>query len=144
MIALVPLLVLALQAAPPAAMPVLPNALGPQSMPRQGCAAFLWSVSDRKMVAVASAAGGTLRVALDGKPVDYPRTAQSGTGGFGFAASTRYGARDIGFTLDMTVSTEAELTDGGLVQQGMLTIERAGADATLIPVAGVIGCAAAQ
>ncbi len=136
-------LLLALQAVAPA-QTVLPSALAPQTLPKEGCAAYLWSVSDRKLVAVANAEPATLRIALGGRPVDYARTAQSGVGGFGFAATTRYGAAGISFALEMIVSTEAELTDGGLVQQGTLTIERPGADALLMPVAGVIGCAATR
>ncbi|MFS0771599.1 hypothetical protein [Sphingomonas sp. 1P08PE] len=144
MIVLLPLMMLGMQAATVPAAPPLPSALPPQSMPRQGCAAFLWSVSDRKLIAVATAEAATLRIAFDGKAVDYARTGQSGTGGFGFAATTRYGAQDMAFTLDMAISTETELTDGGLVQQGMLTVQRSGADAVLIPIAGVVGCAAAR
>jgi hypothetical protein len=130
--------------AAPSADPPMPSALGPQVMPRQGCAAFLWSVSDRKLVAVANAGPATLRIALGGKPVDYARVDQSGAGGFGFAGTTRYATTGVAVTLEMIVSTEAELTDGGMVQQGTLTIDRQGAGALLIPVAGVIGCAAAR
>lgn len=130
--------------APVATAPApVPGALDPQSMPRRGCAAFLWSVADRKLVGMATAEAGTLRMALGAKPVDYPRVAQSGEGGFGFATQTRYASGDVTITLDMTVSTRAELTDGGLVQQGTLTIQRTGADTVLVPVGGLIGCAPA-
>lgn len=138
---IVPLLSLVLSTAQAASAPLLPAPLPPQSLPRSGCAAYLWSVADRRLVAMASADPARLRIALSGKPADYDRQSQSGTGGFGFATSTRYATADAMVTLDMTVTTRADLTDGALVQQATLTIERAGADAIVIPVGGLVGCA---
>ncbi|GGB32457.1 hypothetical protein GCM10011380_22330 [Sphingomonas metalli] len=138
MTALMPILLALTQAA--ATVP-LPDTLGPQSMPQQGCAAFLWSVADRKLVAVATASSGTLRLSLGGRVADLPRNATSGTTGFGFASTTSYAAQGVTATLTMTVSSQAELTDGGLVQQATLTLERPGADAVMIPVGGLVGCA---
>lgn len=140
-------LFLALQAAsvtvPPATSP-LPDALERQSLPERGCAAYLWSVADRKLVAVAGADPARLRMALGGKPADLARVAQMGSGEFGLGGTGDYRLGDIAVRLEMTVTTRPDLTDGGGVPQGMLTIARSGADQVIVPVAGLIGCAPAR
>ncbi|KQU55968.1 hypothetical protein ASG67_07735 [Sphingomonas sp. Leaf339] len=132
------------QAAAPQAVPPVPGELGRQPLPAQGCAAYLWNVSDRKLVAMAGADPALVRLVLGGKAIDLARASESGLGGFGFAARTAYRNSDVAVTLDMTVQTQAELTDGGAVPQGTLTVERGGTDAVVIPVAGLIGCAPAR
>ncbi len=138
---------LALQAATPApaanALP-LPGALAPQSLPERGCAAYLWSVADRKMVAMAGADPARLRLALNGRTADYARVAQVGGGEFGLGGTGEYRLGDVDIRLEMTVVTRPDLTDGGSVPQGMLTIVRPGADEVIVPVAGMIGCAPAR
>jgi hypothetical protein len=139
-------------AAPPAAPPTplpLPGALERQALPARGCAAYLWSVTDRKLVAVAGADPAQLRLALGGKPADFARVAQLGAGEFGLGGTSEYRSGDTSVKLEMTVTTRPDLTDGGGVPQGMLTIVRgpvgqAGADQVIVPVAGLIGCAPAR
>jgi len=122
----------------------LPGALPRQALPAAGCAAFLWSAgADRRLVAVAGAAAGTLRVSLDGKPVDLARVGPAGPDAFGLGGAAEYRAGTDAARLDLEVATRADLTGGGLVPAGTLTLERAGADAVVLPVAGLIGCAAA-
>ncbi|WP_233150578.1 hypothetical protein [Sphingomonas mollis] len=131
-------------AAPQGAVPPVPGELGRQPLPAQGCAAYLWNVSDRKLVVMAGADPALVRLVLGGKAIDLARESESGLGGFGFAGRTAYRNSDVTVTLDMTVQTQADLTDGGAVPQGTLTLERGGADAVVIPVAGLIGCAPAR
>lgn len=131
------ILALALQAAP---APTL-QAIGRQQLPATGCAAYLWGAADRKLVAMASADPASLRLALDGKPpVDLPRVAQRGEGGYGLAASADYRAGDIAATLDLTVATRADLKDGAAVPQATLRVEAAGRDVLIVPLGGMIGC----
>ena len=65
-----PLLALALQAAAPAAPPIMSGAspllgpIGQQALPTKGCAAYLWSTADRQLVAMASVDRATLRVSV--------------------------------------------------------------------------------
>ncbi len=54
------------------------GALPQQSLPGKGCAAYLWSVADRRFVAMASAEPAFLRILLDGTTVDLPRASASG------------------------------------------------------------------
>ena len=128
-------LLLALQAAP---------VLGPlprQALPRRGCAAYLWSRADRRFVGVAGAEPASLRVAIDGKLVDAPRESQAGLAGYGLSSRAVYRAGDATLTLEMTVTPQADLVDGAAVPDATLTVARAGGDAVVHPVAGLIGCA---
>lgn len=113
-----------------------------QAIPAQGCAAYLFSTGKtRTLVAMASAAPGTLRLALDGTPADYARGTQAGSVGYGFGATTEYRGGDVSATLDLTIQTRKDLTQGAVVDSGTLRIDRPGRDTIVLPVAGLIGCA---
>ncbi len=129
---------------PPASIDGLPIAgLPRQAMPSEGCAAYLFSAGKtRALVAVASAAPGTLRLALDGNAADYARGTQAGSIGYGFAATTAYRGGAVTATLDLTIQTRKDLTQGAVVERGTLRIDRQGKDTIVMPVAGLIGCAA--
>lgn len=137
-------LLLALAAAePPKTVDGLPiGGLPRQTMPAQGCAAYLFSAGkDRVLVAMASAAPGTLRLALDGSVADHARGSQTGSVGYGFAAITEYRGGDVIATLDLAVQTRKDLTQGAVVERGTLRIDRPGKDSIVLPVSGLIGCA---
>lgn len=126
----------------PASAPVL-GAIGQQQLPAAGCAAYLWSAADRRLVALASADPARLRLALDGRaPTDLPRIAQHGDGGLGLAATAEYRSGDVTATLDLTIAVRADLKDGATVPQATLRIEQAGRDVLIVPLAGLIGCRA--
>jgi hypothetical protein len=126
------ILALLLQAA---ALDPLPR----QALPAKGCAAYLWSVADRRFVAVADPA--RLRVSIGGKVIDIAKASESGAGDYGFAGTTGYAGGDVTVTLDMTVARRANLAAGASVPGGTLTIARSGQDSVVVPVAGLIGCA---
>ncbi|MEG3165372.1 hypothetical protein U1701_12285 [Sphingomonas sp. PB2P19] len=137
------LFALALQAAGPSTMIDSGSlgAIGTQALPAKGCAAYLWNVSGtRVLVAMAGADPAQLRIAVDGKTKDYARTAQSGAGGFGFAAVTEYRGGDVTATLDMTITTRGDLAQGATVMPASLRIDRPGHDTIIVPVGGMIGC----
>ncbi len=115
--------------------------LAPQQLPKTGCAAFLWNVSTRELVAVAGAMPASLRVQLDGKPIDLTRTAATGETVLGLPASTTFANGGFGATLELNVVPDPALVGGARVPSGLLTIERAGQDQLLVPIAGLIGCA---
>ena len=116
------------------------DAIGRQSLPRTGCAAFLWNTSDRRLVAMASADASTLRLAIDGRTVDLARTAQDGPLSLGFGKQARYEGAGVSATLDMAVVPRENLVAGAQVPDGSLEVSRAGADTLIVPVAGLIGC----
>ncbi|HEX8486841.1 hypothetical protein [Sphingomonas sp.] len=118
----------------------IPGVLPKQALPSKGCAAYLWSVADRSLVAMASADPGQLRMTIDGRIVDVGQAAARGAGDYGFAAVTDYAGGDLSATLDMTVARRPDLAAGAAVPSGTLTIARAGHDVVVVPVAGVIGC----
>ena len=114
--------------------------LAPQALPASGCAAYLFTTGEKRhFVAVASA--GSIRVALDGKPVDLPRAAQVGAAGYGLAADTEYRAGDLLAALALTVSERSDLRDGAAVPAATLRIDRPGQDGVVVPLVGMIGCA---
>ncbi|MBD8734800.1 hypothetical protein [Sphingomonas sp. CFBP 13706] len=120
-----------------------PATLGPigkQAMPARGCAAYLWSTGDRTLVAMATADSARLRLAVEGKPVDYARVDEAGPGGYGFAGVTTYRGGDLTVALDMTIVTREDLASGAMVPNATLRLERPGRDTIVLPVAGMIGC----
>lgn len=120
---------------------VVPGVLPRQNLPPKGCAAYLWSVADRNLVAMASVDPAGLRVSIDGRIVDVARAGERGTGDYGFAGVTDYAGSGVTATLDMTIVRKADLAAGAAVPTGTLTIARAGRDSVVMPVAGLIGCA---
>lgn len=146
------LLAAGLQAATPAPAPGPPpatpdglplGAIGKQALPARGCAAFLWTRGpDHRLVAMALADPAQLRLALDGPAADFARSASSGANGYGFAGSTEYRRGDATATLAMTIAPRDDLAGGASVPDAILTIDRAGRDTVVVPVAGMIGCAA--
>ncbi|WP_375393456.1 hypothetical protein [uncultured Sphingomonas sp.] len=133
-------LLLALQVAA-AANGVTVGAIPKQQLPATGCAAFLWSSGEKRiLVAMAVADPAAVRLSIDGVVADYPRTAQSGVGGYGFAGVTTYALGDVIATLDMAVTARADLTQGATVPDATLRIDRPGHDTIIMPVAGLIGC----
>ena len=117
------------------------GAIGRQSLPATGCAAYLWSVADRQLVAMAVAAPAMVRLSIDGKTVDFSRTSQQGTTSLGFGTTTGYGAGDVSVRLDMTIVPRENLVAGAQVPAGSLQIDRKGRDTVVVPVAGLVGCA---
>lgn len=115
------------------------GAIGPQELPREGCAAFLWSLSEPRRL-VAMAAPERLRVQIDGKTVDLTRTGAEGVAGLGLAASTRYAAGDVTATVVLAVAERPDIAKGGFVTDATLTIEPRGGDVMVTPVAGMVGC----
>ena len=120
------------------------GAIGPQALPPAGCAAFLWSrAATPALVAMAAGEPGTLTVRLDGRTLVLPRTGAEGAAVRGLPALSRYAAGAVGATLSLSVTERPDLTDGALVPDAMLTVERAGQDTIVVPAGGMIGCAPA-
>ncbi|MDQ2893320.1 MAG: hypothetical protein M3R64_09580 [Pseudomonadota bacterium] len=118
------------------------GAIGRQSLPASGCAAFLWSTADRALVAMAVADPATLRLSIDGKTTDLARSGQQGAEALGFGATTSYAADGIAARLEMTIVSRENLSAGAQVPNASLQLDRAGRDTLIVPVAGLIGCAA--
>jgi hypothetical protein len=115
-----------------------------QQLPANGCAAYLWSAgTTHALVAMASADPAQIRLSLEGRITDFLRTGQQGIGGFGFDRTTTYQGGDVTAILDMSVQAQANLTQGAEVSAGTLTVQRPGRDTVILPVGGLIGCAAA-
>ena len=118
------------------------GAIGPQALPPTGCAAFLWSrEATPRLVAMVGAEPGTLRLLLDGRAVQLPRTGADGTVVRGVAAVSHYSANGVGATVTLSALERPDLTDGALVGDATLTVEQAGQDTLIVPVGGMIGCA---
>ena len=129
---------LLLQAA--AAGPPVLAWLGKQELPARGCAVFLWSPVDQRLIAMARGEAATLRIAVEGRPADLPRFEQHGDGCYGLAATTVYRAGSLVATLDLTFATRSDLTDGALVPQATLRLDRPGQDTLVMPLSGLVGC----
>ena len=140
------------QAAPTPAPPVasvdgLPiGSIPQQELPKQGCAAFLWTASGtRALIAMAGAGTGAeparLRLSLGGKITDLERSGQLGAPTFGFGDTITYGGGSTSAKLTMRIETRTSITGGGVVPDGILQLDRTGQDSVVIPVAGLIGCA---
>lgn len=135
------MIALALLLAAPAVDGTALGVLARQSLPANGCAAYLFTADGtRRFVAMAGAEAATLRLVLDGATVDVARGAQSGAGGFGFAASTEYRGAGVVAHLDLTTEQRADLTAGAAIPQAMLRLDREGRDGVAVPLVGLIGC----
>lgn len=116
--------------------------IGRQQLPAKGCAAYLWSVADRQLVAMATADPGTLRLSIGGRTVDLVRSGGAGTGRLGFADAIDYAGQGIAARLSMQVVLQEGLSAGARVPSGSLQVDAPGGDGVVVPVAGLIGCAA--
>lgn len=135
------------QAAPATPAPSIDGlplgAIPRQDLPARGCAAYLWTASGtRALVAMAQADPARLRVSIAGTIVDLERSGQVGAGGFGFAETNDYGGGSTAAKLTLKIETRGSIVGGALVPEGILQIDRAGQDSLVVPVAGMIGCAA--
>ena len=115
------------------------GAIGPQELPREGCAAYLWSLSEPRRL-VAMAAPDRLRLNLDGKAIDLPRVAAEGVAGLGLASTTRYATTGLSATVALAVTERPDIAKGGFASDATLTLEPQGKDALIVPVAGMVGC----
>ncbi len=131
------LLAIAAQAAP--ATPML-GPIGEQKLPAKGCAAYLWSASDRQLVAMATADPATIRLSISGKMIDLARSAGDGAGKLGFPDAAEYRGADVTARLTMDIVQQEGLTAGAKVPTGSLQVDRVGQDGIVVPVAGLIGC----
>ena len=131
-------------AAPPSSIDGLPiGAIPRQDLPARGCAAYLWTASGtRALVAMAQADPAQLRLSIGGTIIDLERSGQVGAGGFGFAETNDYGGGSTAAKLTLKIETRGSIVAGALVPEGILQLDRAGQDSVVIPVAGMIGCAA--
>lgn len=129
---------------PSAPMPAAPLTLAPigrQQLPAKGCAAYLWSVADRQLVAMATAEPATLRVSIGGRTLDLVRSGGTGTGRLGFPDGLEYRGQGITARLSMDVVQQEGLSAGARVPTGSLQVDPPGGDGIVVPVAGLIGCA---
>ncbi len=133
------LLAIAAQAAP---APSILGPIGRQQLPAKGCAAYLWNAADRQLVAMATADPGTIRLSIAGKTIDLARTAGEEAGRLGFADRIEYRGTGIAARLTMEIVQQEGLTAGAKVPTGSLQVDRPGEDGLVVPVAGLIGCAA--
>lgn len=143
---LAPLLLAAAPQTPPPAASIdgLPiGAIPKQQLPKRGCAAYLWAATSggtRVLVAMAQADPATLRLSVGGMLIDLERTAQTGTAGFGFSTTSEYGGGSTTAALTMRIETQAALTQGAVVPEATLRLDRPGQDTVVLPVSGLIGC----
>jgi len=129
--------------APLSAVDGLPlGAIPKQDLPRQGCAAYLWTATGtRAFIAMAGADPARLRLAVDGRITDLERSGQMGGGTFGLAETSTYGGGAISAKLTMRIESRSSITGGGVVSDGILQLDRVGQDSVVVPVAGLVGCA---
>ena len=136
------LLAAAPAADPPRSIDGLPlGGLARQALPAKGCAAYLFTTGQTKVLA-AMAGAQALRLALDGTAADYPRVGPAGAESLGLPAQGVYRAGAVTATLDMTVERRDDLTAGAMIPVATLRIDREGHDTVVVPLAGMVGCRA--
>ena len=117
------------------------GALAKQTLPAQGCAAYLF-VNAGKRTLAAVAQPTQLRVTVDGSTLDLAAAGTSGAGDLGFAGVTEYRREGVNAVLDLTIERRKDLAQGAVVPAATLRLDRPGMDSVVLPVAGIIGCAA--
>lgn len=112
-----------------------------QDLPAKGCAAYLFSTGQtRALATMATAEPGSLRLVLDGRVTDLPRTGAEGNATLGLAPTTTYAAGGVTATLTLTIEQRATLTAGAAVPIATLRLDRDGQDSIAMPLAGLLGC----
>ncbi|KQN93714.1 hypothetical protein ASE95_01935 [Sphingomonas sp. Leaf231] len=118
------------------------GALPQQALPARGCAAYLFSTgATRTLAAMATADPATLRLTIEGRPIDLPRTGATGSAMLGLNAETVYRTGDMVATVQMTIEMRQNLTAGAAVPSATLRLDREGRDTVVVPLAGLVGCA---
>lgn len=118
------------------------GALPQQALPARGCAAYLFSTgTTRVLAAMATADPATLRLVIDGRTVDLPRTGATGAATLGLNAEGVYRGGDVVATVQMTIELRQNLTAGAAVPSATLRLDREGRDSVVMPLAGLVGCA---
>ena len=119
------------------------GAIPKQELPVGSCAVFLWTqtqTQSRALIAMMTATPATIRFAPGGAVTDLVRVSQEGAGDFGFAATSQYLGGDLRVRVDIDIVKRGDLTDGAVVPQGTIRIDREGQDSVIVPVGGLIGC----
>lgn len=135
-------LLAAAQSVAPAPIDGLPiGALPQQALPARGCAAYLFTTgTTRTLAAMVTADPATLRVTIDGKVTDLPRTGATGNALLGFNAENVYRGGAAVATVQLTIEMRQNLTAGAAVPSATLRLDREGRDTVVIPLAGLVGC----
>lgn len=121
------------------------GAIPRQELPTRGCSAYLWTVTaggSRALVAMAQTDPARLRLSIGGTITDLERSAQTGTAGYGFGTTADYGGESLRVQLTMRIETRETLAQGAVVREATLQLDRAGQDTVIVPVSGLVGCAA--
>lgn len=143
MIRCLPLLALLLAAAPaPRSIDGLPiGELPRQALPARGCAAYLFTVGQTRVLAAKlSADPAALRLAMGGQIVDLARSDGGATGAYGLPGTATYAGALGRASINLTVAQRRDLAQGASAT-ATLTLDRQGQDAIVIPLAGLVGCA---
>jgi hypothetical protein len=116
-------------------MMVLLLALALGELPQQSvapgrCVLFLWSRTEPpRRVAMVDESAATLRLMLDGKPMDLARIEPG-----------RYAAGPLAATLSADFVDRPGMAPGSAIAEGALRLEQAGEDALVTPVGGLRSC----
>lgn len=104
--------------------------LPPQRMAAGQCLTFLWTRTQPPVrIAMIDEAARAVKVQRAGRVEEAPRI-RPGT----------YQLGDITLRLDLDLESRQGLKDGNIVSSGTVTLEQAGADSVVMPVAGIRGC----
>lgn len=130
-------------APPPDSIDGLPlGTLPRQELPARGCAAYLFSTGQtRVLAAMVTADPATLRIVLDGSTRDLARAGAAGNASLGFNAETVYRGGEVTATVQLTIEPRPNLNNGAAVPSATLRLDRAGQDTLVVPLAGLVGCA---
>ncbi len=94
------------------------------------CVIFLWTRSEPpRRIAMADETARTLRIVYAGKPLDL-----AATGPFSYANA------QVDIRLDLDIQERDGMTDGAIINQGALRLDRAGKDSLVVPVGGIRAC----
>jgi hypothetical protein len=80
------------------------------------------------------------RIATPAGARDLPQTAGAGEPRFGLTPEARYADSELALRVELRFEEAQGLVGGALARDGALSVETSGADAIVIPVAGILGC----
>jgi hypothetical protein len=126
---------------PPASSADTLEKLEAQSLEKGQCGLFLWARStDQTFVVVAYDQPSIVRVRIDGRERQLPRTTFSGEPVFGHFESQTFSAGGLTVGIDIEFDADKPVRDGALVKRGLVRYGRQGEPETIMPVGGIAAC----
>jgi hypothetical protein len=114
-----------------------------QTLSAGRCGLFIWSKTERPVfILFATESPARALVRIGNRELRLDRKQTSGEAVLGHYEKQTFAGGKHSFEIDLTFDREAQLTDGAVIQRGVLRTRDQKGFETILPVGGMIGCKA--